>query len=703
MNLSQGLIESILSLGQVSRTTLALLQTSRSRINESESLQALAILDALANVRVSKLSYFKDDVWDFNKDNPNVSRLLRGFRLLIDFSRYKNIPAAVLLELKCAALLYSQAPSVLMVAEANKKKASKVLKAQTVTSVVDRGLKFVDHLYSVLREDLGDEYIERSLQSLSYVPSFYYTQAAEGFEFAYDQLVEGFFKVLQSLALQGTLFPKYMPVVDFDQLPWLHLGNNKKPESQRISKANKVLPNKIFEHGSSIASMVVVDFLDALEIPVVDKSMLDIRNSKMFFQSRDNHLTQTKLNVYMAIRLFSAGYSREYIKKMWPEGADVLDDLLSNSHRTVLRKKCSDWVGSTFGTEFRKYVNYVSYSCMYLISQYTGMRPSELVRLVADTCLKEDKEDGCWLIESRVEKHQENLVGLFDDYWVAIPIVRDAISACIIISKIKQNPYVFSNVDTVYPGKVAEPLSATGFRSPTVAFLQGFMSPEELDELGFYPYMLRHTLAYQLYRADLGLPFISHQLKHFGEMVGRPEMGRGFSKTTLAYGEIGDMLAKGGDRKQKNEIKHLAELECVKTMYNPNGHYAGANAAEHKAALLKEFSGYMAAGYTEEEVYEAMTEQHVAVINIGQGFCYGGRREEHDASLPCIGGLRCNPNRCANSIVTEAHVPAWINVYKQNRKSLSDPNLQHSSEHYLAAMEEARMVLRKLGVEVDDE
>ncbi|MCY1459001.1 hypothetical protein D9M71_764380 [compost metagenome] len=97
-----------------------------------------------------------------------------------------------------------------------------------------------------------------------------------------------------------------------------------------------------------------------------------------------------------------------------------------------------------------------------------------------------------------------------------------------------------------------------------------------------------------------------------------------------------------------------------------------------------------------------MTEQHIAVINVGQGFCYGKRQEGFDASLPCIGGLRCNPFRCKNSVVTEAHAPAWKNVYLQNKRSMADPRLQHSVGHYKAAMDEARMVLRSLGIEVDE-
>jgi hypothetical protein len=97
-----------------------------------------------------------------------------------------------------------------------------------------------------------------------------------------------------------------------------------------------------------------------------------------------------------------------------------------------------------------------------------------------------------------------------------------------------------------------------------------------------------------------------------------------------------------------------------------------------------------------------MADQNIAVVNVGSALCYGKKNESFDPSLPCVGGLRCNPNRCKEAVVTEAHAPAWKNIYEDNRSKLSDPSFEPSHENYRAAMEEARMVLQNLGIEVEE-
>ncbi|WP_286952919.1 MULTISPECIES: hypothetical protein [unclassified Pseudomonas] len=117
--------------------------------------------------------------------------------------------------------------------------------------------------------------------------------------------------------------------------------------------------------------------------------------------------------------------------------------------------------------------------------------------------------------------------------------------------------------------------------------------------------------------------------------------------------------------------------------------------------MKKIFNGYMAAGYSKEEIVAQMAKKRLAIINVGQGFCYGSQREEHDESLPCIGSLRCNPNRCKNAVVTRAHAPRWREIYLENRLALSSGSSSIVEEELRAAIDEAKGVLEYLGEEIE--
>ena len=243
-------------------------------------------------------------------------------------------------------------------------------------------------------------------------------------------------------------------------------------------------------------------------------------------------------------------------------------------------------------------------------------------------------------------------------------------------------------------------MSSVGITRQFSTFFEEILTDEEFESLEFSPYTLRHTLAYQMARAELGLPFISHQLKHFGDLIGSAGQNKAFSAVTLGYGAIAEILSKGG-RSSSKAPTQMAEEEYILSYCDPDGNYAGPNAESHKARMKKVFSGYMAAGYTKEQIIAQMAKKRMAIINVGQGFCYGGQRELFDESLPCIGSLRCNPNRCKNAVVTKAHAPKWREIYVQNSLALSSPNSAGAEEELRAAMEEAKGVLEHLGEEVE--
>ncbi len=661
---------------------------------ESAQQEALAFLAYLQNLKVSALSMFLEGSWDFNADYPNASRFIRGSKLRIDFTKYPNIPDLAMLELKAAFMIILKALSGIPAEGNSMRVAQKLSKPNTVISRFESGMRFLDKVFSVANEELGKEHVERKMASVQSLPAHFYDSAAEDFDYVFDAALVQFFKYLGSGYLQENVFGSSLPVVHLTKLKWKLVGAAHLP-AEEVKKKKQVFPNDVFEISSLAASLTIVDFLDAMGEEVVDTASLNRRNAKNYFAAKEQGMCPLKFNVYVYKRLSQKRFSMGEVAKV------IGSDTINSSHyfnveAPLALKLYAEETGSSFNDNFRLYLNFLSYSCMYIIGQYTGMRPSEYAELLASSCLRFDGR--YWLLRSNVSKKDDNLVELFDDFWLAIPIVRDAVHVCQLLSKYKNNDYIFSNVDTVSFGKEGQPFSTGGTKLALDKFFQKVLSPGQFSKLKFNAYMMRHTLAYQLYRADVGLPFISHQLKHFGEIVGVGHSDRGFSKTTLAYGEIGDMLAKSGGRNPDGcSFRREAELESIKQRFDPDGTYAGVNAAAHKENLWKVFRGYMASGYTKDDIFEAMAEQHISVINVGQGFCYGGSPNEFDSSIPCIGGLRCNPNRCSNAIVSKANAPSWREVYYQNKMMLGNQEYSHTHAQNKAAMEEAFGVLQLLG------
>ncbi|MNB86766.1 hypothetical protein D3C76_390360 [compost metagenome] len=670
----------------------------RTAVRQVFDEEALGFISYLGALKVSQLSSFIDEMWDFNADFPNVAFSAKGRPQQLHFSKFTHLPLCACWELKAVFILRLMAPGLAQVGRVSGGSTERPMKPRTLIGIFTDGLRFFDKLFELISADLGAEHVALHHSSISHIPSRYYEQAAREYDYAYEPVMNQFFNLVRSPEYADAIFDAPLPNVALVKLPWKKVGKGMGGKPSRNTSVEKVLENNTFERASLISSLAIVDFLDTLGEPVIDRASLERRNAKGYRLSAGQSLSRDKFDVYIYKRLMNKGYTKQEVVAAIGYTNPMVESLFDYEGTTTLRKLAAK--GLSFDDDFRDYLNFISYCTQYIVAQYTGMRPSELAEVDVNRPPKETSKD-LWTIQSQVMKHQENSVMLFDDLWVAIPIVRDAMRVGALISKYKNNPYLFSGAFTTEPGKVAKPALTI---LPMMTKFFGRITPEGQKAGHFYPYMLRHTLAYHLYRADLGLPFISHQLKHFGEITGSPDPTKGFSKTTLAYGEIGDMLAKGGAKKgQPTQLRHQAELESVKSLYDPDANYAGVNAEAHKANLQNLFQGYMAAGYSREDIFEVMASQKIAIVSVGRGYCYGNGGSELDDQLPCIGGLRCNPNRCKNSVVSASNAPRWRDVYHQNKMNLEKPEFAHNRAQMLEAMEEAKGVLEHLGevVEVD--
>ncbi|HEC73467.1 MAG TPA: site-specific integrase [Methylophaga aminisulfidivorans] len=646
----------------------------------------------LMNMPVSKASIFGDDVWDFNADQPQAARNVRGSKLKVNFNLYDNIPKFVQTELKTLFFYILLSPLSFRNEKKTKRLAKGKLKPNTLIGVFKSGMRFIDKVFDVAILEYGREYVHQEIKSLAEISTYEFEVAARSYTYNFDSTLLNFFTYLRHPLSSKEVLDG--AISNFD------LKSRIKPKGQVVNAESKIIPNSIFEKLSALSSLLIVDFLQELEEEVQDQNSLKQLKYRGSIWSRECGVNQSSFNEYRVLRLRYKNYSESYIRENYPV-PDWIFEYGDNTEKSFMAfNKMELLCRARFMREpLRKHINLVYQACLYIVGQFTGMRPSEMSEIVVkdEQCLK--KEDGHWLICSQVKKHRESYNGLFDEKWLAIPIIRDAIRAASIINTLKNNPYLCANADTVASCETPQAMGSSGIKHQINNLIDFFFGSEKVKSLAFYPYMMRHTLAYQLFRAELGLPFISFQLKHFITGIDRYTSKGGVSEDTLGYGDIAQQLSKNG-RYSKN-IRHQAELESIKATMDPDGNYAGVKAAEHKQHMSSLFNGYMASGYTKEEVFEAMVHQGIAIVNVGQGYCYGGQVEDFNDSLPCIGGLRCNPVRCGNAIVTKQNAPHWRGIYSQNMANLNNPAYSHVQEEIKAAIEEAKLVLTHLGEDVE--
>lgn len=679
---------------------VALLKVQENTVSQVDKTVDVTYTNTLMPMMVSKLSKFSDNIWDFNEDYPNAARNVQGARLRIDFSQYAEIPIFVITEIK-VLLHLALLNNLIFRPKTNSKTHHKIkksrmkgnLKPQSLTLCFSAGLSFLNLVFKEACFELGKEFVHKNIKTLSDINYQMYANAAKKFERTYGVELQKFFKYLYSSSASEYVFGKRLPFVELNNLEWNKNSNTKK------ERKNQILPDKVFETLSKLSSYIVLDFLEAIG----DKEKIsDIASFERLKVSQHGSwadkvkLNRESLNAYIALRLANQGYDSEYIENVVEpfEWLYTIRSKVISEHG--LRKKFKKLEYK--GDNLRKYFSLLNYACIYLVGQYTGMRPSELAEIRVNDCECLVEENGNWLIKSTVKKHvQEINTGLFDDKWIAIAIVRDAILAASYLSKVKSSPYFLSSIHTVPPNEKARPMDSNGIKYQMNKLICQLMGAEIANLVDFNAYMLRHTLAYQLFRADVGLPLISFQLKHFVDNVTKYTSSGATSSVTLGYGAISEMISKG----DKNSYRRKAELESVKNAFNPKGTYYGGKSDEIKQRATTLFQGYAATGLSNEEIYEAMVDQGIGVVNVGQGLCYGGRFEEFDDSLPCIGSLRCNPARCSQAVVTESHAPKWREVYILNKANLDKPEYAHNRDQILAVMNEAKLVLENLGEEVE--
>lgn len=649
-------------------------------VSNNEQSSAYKIFSKVEKVEISQDTIFGDSEW--NVVSMDVSPVMRLKNYKINWDNYEYLPEVIIFKLK----LVLQAA---LIKRSTFNSTSKDLAVTTIVTRMKNISKFINLCFKKIADDHGSPFAYQ-IQDISEIGYDYFQKAAKDFYYSLTN-ARGIAKSLEQKKV-WKLLNESKPKFNFKDLPF----PGSKPENTvKDSSRVRFLPTRLFEKLTLQASLEIVDFLKTLDIEpscMQSNNFYEHQIKRGSFIKSSFDLYSHELGAFYSYRL--RAYKEYRAKNNLVEQAQnqlqkysFYSDKAFSSHTKVnLHLK-------RLGHEdVRQFHLNVQQSAIFIIWSYTGMRPGEFYRIKYPDSLR--SKDGMSKISTNIKKNRKR-TSLFNDDFLAIPIVVDAFNC---ICKLHEIYHVSTN----YLSNLERYIGAVKMNEDMLITNQTKFMSRVLDnkyaEL-FYPYLYRHNLAYQLFRVDLGLPYISYALKHLVTSVDR---FKDFSEVTLSYGDIGMQLT--GSSKVTAFLMKQAGTESVESMFDPGGNYAGGGADIHKERLKEAVEPYLAAGYSHQEVFELMYENGYYLTNVGSTYCMAnGLTEEFDDSLPCIGSLRCNPEECKNAVITSEFIPKWKEVYidsftvmKKVEQDVDDYSFKNNQ------LEEVRKVssrvLKKLGV-----
>lgn len=316
-------------------------------------------------------------------------------------------------------------------------------------------------------------------------------------------------------------------------------------------------------------------------------------------------------------------------------------------------------------------------ACIVVILLFTGMRYSEIVSLKKGSV---SQKNDVYFIKGTVTKFRDALVEANEDEWIAIPIVRDAIDILEEIQKFTFNDYLISACYSVYLNCKSLPLSNAGVNGALNNYVkESAKFNNKLEHFITDPsnkltvHRFRHTLAQQLARGKLGLPYISYHLKHVNTAV---VAYRRVNNVTLGYGGISKELSNSA------KFYNGAKKELLNEIYHPNAVVSGGkNAIEFTKRKKEYFQGLMVDDNEIDSIIEDLKSQALPFLDVGLGYCSGRKELELEDGTkkppPCIGQLKCNPVDCGNAIIPKSKLPIWERVYKDAISKLNDSDYKY--------------------------
>lgn len=618
---------------------------------------------------ISLLSEFGASEWDFYEEGNVRQSAIPRWRLRITWdravggvagdegeAREPRIPPEMEHEVKMLTFLALKATGVLV-------RMSTAPKPQSIVKGINVLLRFLSFLCDGRRIVTGDgNSFVWSLRSLGDISVEDLRLTLRDYPFVDGEDLRKTLKWIASPAMARYLArPLTWNTADIKTLDFR--------DSQARGDFRREMPNDLFRLLSDTASKDVALFLSGLGIERSDR-ITKIAEGDRLFGIDDS---ASAFEDYLGIRLADRKARHE-------TGAN----LRSSPLRAQFGRH---GISVSF---VQKVIDRIQRASFTIVGLYTGGRYSDLT-IFQDGCVEKLRD--AWVLRGTEVKRSNKDMPENVDLWPAIPVMRDAIKCLKEISKIRCNPYFIAGTKTINIGKKPRPMSENGFSEGLNLYLREIDTTQRWKDWRLNPHQLRHTIAHQLARADVGLLYISHHLKHLHSALNALP-----SKTTLMYGNIGELAF------VRAQHSGDARVEAAQALYDSESPVAGGGAEEFRKRRKAYFEGMAAAGRTKEDVLKELARDSIPFASVGLGYC-GGRREilKTDGTKevpPCLGSLQCQPKHCKQAIITKAHAPHWQRVLVQNTDFAKDERLVHARDLHLRAAADAAEVLTDLGIEV---
>lgn len=504
-------------------------------------------------------------------------------------SRYPLcLTAEIVHDLKVAAVIHSYFPTLIKNARTRKEQ----LDPTTVKGRIDELARFFSAVIIKAKKDLGITVTR--LQDIPY--SLFKDAVAE--HPGRGAHLKRALKLISAPAVQKNLYgPLKWQTVDLEK------GNIRWPDTVD-GEGIPPLPEIYFLFIMEYCIETIGNFKTALEMPIICKEY------RQLGEAEQADLRGCKSSLLAFLEEAPNGDDRDAFALRFPFKASIMEEFVADA-------QCA---------------------CIMLILLLTGMRTSETHYVHAD-CL--EPLHGYWFLKSKVVKQKKKDAPICEG-WLATDIVRDAYDILNFFCGITKNTCLISSPFSRFVEK------AGGYSPQTLSSKLGrWLKKIDVDEMfsdwQFSIHQCRETLVAQLANEQVGLPFISMQLKHFSSRF--REMP---NEVTAGYGKYREQLWTS----VTNRVPHARE-DALNDLYAEGARFAGGGGAAHKERVDAFFAGMGLFGedrieYIRELARRGAKLQPTSIGHCGKNFAMPTKEE----APPCYGDFECDPD-CGSSVITE--------------------------------------------------